>query len=727
MNLRYIPSLILIGIFYFFFLLTSPLGVFNDWIQPLIQKGFFSITQIDPGDDSGYYAYIRSIFFDGDIDFFNEVTFAHASKFMSTGYVFNNWQLGQSVLFFPFFLFGHVLASLLNSLGYPISLDGYSFPYYMSTALASQTYLFIGLLFTYRINRNFFDTTASLIATISVWLATSLLYYTFVRQRMAHTTEFFLSAAFVWVWLNNRQSSDILRHAVLGMILGVLCMARVINVALGILYVVDQLNLAGLLGKPGSTSKKTLLIRLGYFSGFWFLTFTPQLLTWYKIDGIPLPALHAKIAQSETSAFSVDKLWRHTKEFFWGQKWGLIFSSPLILVGTIGLALWKPLSHLRLASTFTIMGYFAVVILLFGYLDAYEYRYLSPALPLISLGIAAILNSSLKSLYWRWPVLIALFTLIIIQYFIFVQYKISIQYNDPQFILKALSAIPEIITNRPFALLRSTNFITLFVGSMQVDWTYLEFCYLVFFPLTQLVLVVFFAFLFFRNKKTKTESGFKPFYIFGIALTCALNFTLLMAAPAKSKEEIQSRLKYESVKKLAEKASAEGRIEESVNYWKNTIQLIPNFWIPYFRLGVLLTENNYPDRALEILQKGYQLHPKHPGINFFLGLNFMILGDYDHSEDNFRQAIRLSRKNPVPYERLAYTLHKKGNYKEAESNYKLSILLNPQFAIAHLNLSILLTELKRHEEAVGHLKTAIAFGLRTPAVIALARSYRISL
>ena len=102
MNLRLLPHLILIGTFFFFFLLISPLGVFNDWIQPTIHKGFFSITQIDPGDDSGYYAYLRSIFFDGDIDFFNEIFYAHIERFTSTGYVFNNWQIGQSILFFPF-------------------------------------------------------------------------------------------------------------------------------------------------------------------------------------------------------------------------------------------------------------------------------------------------------------------------------------------------------------------------------------------------------------------------------------------------------------------------------------------------------------------------------------------------------------------------------------------------------------------------------------------------
>ncbi len=727
MNQRYIPAIILLGIFFSLFLLVSPLGIFNDWINPKIQTGFYSLTRIDAGDDTGYYAYLRSIFFDGDIDFFNEANFAHADKFMSTGYVFNNWQIGQSVLFFPFFLLGHIWAFLLNALGHPITLDGYSFPYFMSTALASQTYLFLGLLLTYQINRKFFDAAASLVATILIWLATSLLYYTFVRQRMSHTIEFFLSATFILFWLNNRQSSSALKHSALGIILGILCIARVINVALGVLYVIDQIIIAGWLIKTDNESKKILLIRLAYFSVSWLFAFSPQLLSWYKIDGIPLPALHAKIAQSETSAFSISKVWLQTKQFFWGERWGLIFSSPIILIGTIGLALKKPFSGLRLASITTVFAYFTVVILLFGYLDAYEYRYLSPALPLVSLGLAAILTSLFKNRYWLWPALIFSFLIIVVQYFIFVQYKITIEHNDPQFIIKALTGIPDIIMDKPSILLRSSNFITLLTHSTQVNWTYLEFAYLVFYPLFQFVLVSTFAYLFFREWKTENPNRWKRFYIAGIALVFIVNTVLLIAAPTKTNEEIQARLQYEHVKGAAEKAARERKVDEAVKQWEKAIQLIPGFWIPHFRLGVLLTENKRFEQAIEHLETARQLNQKHTGINFFLGLNSTVLKNYKKSEYYLRQAIRSNPENPISHERLAYTLLKINKLEEAEKQFRTSLLLNPQFAIAHLNFAVFLTELKRYDEAIVHLKSAIALGLRTPMVHQLAKAYRLTL
>ena len=142
--------IILGGTLFFAFLLLTPLGIFNDWIPPDTHKGYYAVTTIDAGDDTGYYAFLRSIFFDGDLDFFNELNYAHSEKFMPTGYVFNNWQMGQALMFLPFFIIGHLLALLYQVLGYPISVGGYSAPYYISTAVASVTFLFAGLVLVFK-------------------------------------------------------------------------------------------------------------------------------------------------------------------------------------------------------------------------------------------------------------------------------------------------------------------------------------------------------------------------------------------------------------------------------------------------------------------------------------------------------------------------------------------------------------------------------------------------
>ena len=157
------------GIFYFLFLLLTPLGTFNDWVPPLSHSGYYSVKTVDGGDDTGYYAYLRSVFFDGDLDFINERYYAHINRFNSTGYIFSNWQLGQAVLYLPFFLIGHLLVLLYDILGYPVKADGYSSPYFIATAIASATYLFAGLIIMCRALAKFFGEHVAWIASISFW------------------------------------------------------------------------------------------------------------------------------------------------------------------------------------------------------------------------------------------------------------------------------------------------------------------------------------------------------------------------------------------------------------------------------------------------------------------------------------------------------------------------------------------------------------------------------
>ena len=306
------------GIFYFLFLLLTPLGLFNDWIPPLSHSGYYSVKTIDGGDDTGYYAYLRSVFFDGDLDFIDERYYAHINRFNSTGYVFSNWQLGQALLYTPFFFIGHLIALLYSALGYPVKVDGYSAPYFISTAVASATYLFAGLIIMCRILKNIVGERIAWTTSISLWIASPLLYYTFIRQRMAHTAEFFLAVVFLWYWLRERNSEDPLRHAILGGVLGLLCMVRLLDIGFLALYLVDQIFL--MKSKQGvslSWRTKALFIRMLGFGTVFILMLMPQFLTWNQLNGVPLPSRHVNFVnqgnltqfyQPDVQEISADKV-----------------------------------------------------------------------------------------------------------------------------------------------------------------------------------------------------------------------------------------------------------------------------------------------------------------------------------------------------------------------------------------------------------------------------------
>jgi tetratricopeptide (TPR) repeat protein len=752
-----LTPIILIGTFFFFFLLLTPLGVFNDWIPPNIHTGFYSLTNIDTGDDSGYYVYLRSLFFDGDLDFYNERFYIHVEHFNPTGYVFNNWQIGQSILVFPFFLLGHFCALILNALGHPVSLDGYSFPYYMSTALASQTYLFIGLLITFQITRKYFAEGVSLLTTLMLWVASPLIYYTFIRQRMAHTIEFFLSALFIWVWLNNRKSSSRWSHALMGGILGFLGSVRIVGLGLVVIYIVDQFWLL-----RQSNFKKLPINCLIYFAVFGLIFFSTQLFSWQIIDGFPLPAHHLTKNVEFATEFSITGLLENAVTFLLGHKWGILYSSPALLLGAMGVIYCKKLEEMRLAIFLGILAYAALIIYCLDFLVSYQFRYLTPIYPLVGLGLGYVFSEAFKYKISKSIIIFLSIVFVIAQYLILIQYKVVLHILDPQFVFKALSSIPTIVSERSELLLRSTNIFRLFSLDVNFNWTYKEFSYFVFYPLSQLAFVIVGYKLFFMMKiyfeKVKDGKS-KSICVLGVLIIIILNVVLILAGPEKSRAEIGARNDYAKYILQAKKAEKKGNLDEVISSLEKAVQVFPDFWRGNFKLALFLNAEKNIDRANKYFQEVLRLNPQHAASKFNLAKNFVKQGKLEQAEGLFRSSIQDNPMNSKTYQSLAQLLFRQKKFEEAErffrkaialnpdfelaySNFaillnilnrheeaekffKKAILLNPKLGIAHLNLAILLTNLKRHGEAIAHLKKAFDAGIKSPTMGRLLEFYGI--
>jgi len=140
-------------------------------------------------DGNGYYAWVRSIFIDGDLDFANDfelLYFPEASPFGSQitpkGLVPNKYPIGVAILEIPGFLIGHLIANLTS-----FETDGLSLPYHLSVALSLvglivfSFYLLFLALKNYTVKDNiaiFFCGTAL--------LGTNLLHYIAKEPTMAH-------------------------------------------------------------------------------------------------------------------------------------------------------------------------------------------------------------------------------------------------------------------------------------------------------------------------------------------------------------------------------------------------------------------------------------------------------------------------------------------------------------------------------------------------------------
>ncbi|MFZ9858038.1 MAG: hypothetical protein ACO3F2_06865 [Roseiflexaceae bacterium] len=184
---------------------------------------FVSLPRVYATDEVQYYAWLRSVWFDGDVDFANEyTTFAQLNPNSGiqdsilkedrirtkTGLYGNIAPVGSAILWAPWFIVTDMVLRGMHSVGFGLDIpaDGYSWPYQRAISYASAIYAFIGLLITYRITLQWSSIFSAQLATIGIWLATPLVFYMTIQMPFAHANGFFVTACFIYSWLHTQKS-----------------------------------------------------------------------------------------------------------------------------------------------------------------------------------------------------------------------------------------------------------------------------------------------------------------------------------------------------------------------------------------------------------------------------------------------------------------------------------------------------------------------------------------
>jgi hypothetical protein len=438
------------------------------WPVPRYEAGFIilvflfvvllplSIPRIYATDEVRYYVYLRSLFFDGDLDFRNEFHhFAAEGRkngdealynalirdhpddppiHPQTGMARNNAPIGSALMWSPGFILADGLVRLANRLGAEIPADGYSWPYIWSVCFMSALYSLAGLLLTYRLARRFSGIFAATLATITVWLATPLVFYTYISMPWAHPVAFFLVALFLTIWLGGWQRPLIERQAqrsattwaVLGLVGGLMTITREQMALFLLMPAIEGLVAYGRLfaqcrqtphHSTATTTTRptaTFLQRLWHawrplltghliFVSIFVLAIVPQLLTYQVLNGAPRPdtIVSGKLASSGgVSPHFFDTLIDpHHGAFFW---------SPVLPLGLIGL-FWLARRDWLLAALLGfgfvaqtyLNGSFGTTWHLSG---AFGFRRLIECTPIFVLGLAALVEW-LRPHIRAWPLL----------------------------------------------------------------------------------------------------------------------------------------------------------------------------------------------------------------------------------------------------------------------------------------------------------------------------------
>lgn len=193
------------------------------------------------GDAVYYYASLRSIVVDKDLDFKNEFEYFYNQispftgnrkipfilpKNAQTDRFPTKYPIGSAIFLIPPFLITHGILISLQSLGLGITTDGYNIFYQTSAALGSLFYAFAGALLIYSLGKKIFEPKIAFLGTLFIWLATPLIYYMTMEPLTSQPLSFFCVSAFIYLWYTTRNNRKIYQWIVLGIIGGLMTMVR---------------------------------------------------------------------------------------------------------------------------------------------------------------------------------------------------------------------------------------------------------------------------------------------------------------------------------------------------------------------------------------------------------------------------------------------------------------------------------------------------------------------
>lgn len=296
-------------------------------------------------DEIEYFAYLRSMVFDGDLDFENEYRYFYErdpqglaqfkATFLdrreeATGRPINFAPIGTAVLWSPFYLLAHAGVLAARALGATVAADGYATPYMAAVALASALYAFAGLLLTQRIlvRRAGVGETAATLSVLALWLGSPVLYYVTLAPGFAHACSLFVAALVVWLFLRAQQRSGEGRRlsdwALLGAALGLAALVREQD---GLLAVIPGAwLLAQLARRPLESVARGAVMGLTAA-----LVFLPQLLAYHALNGAYRPSRLVGRKMSYASP--------HLLQVLFDPGHGLFFWTPLLVLAVAGLVL----------------------------------------------------------------------------------------------------------------------------------------------------------------------------------------------------------------------------------------------------------------------------------------------------------------------------------------------------------------------------------------------------
>jgi hypothetical protein len=341
-----------------------------------------------------YFAYLRSLAFDGDVNFMNDYRMlglgdkTYLFQPTRTGHAESAWTIGPAIVWSPFFAAGHIVASRLHARGLDVSADGTSFPYRQAVCVAGLFYGLLGCWFAYRFALLFFPARLAAAAVFLTVTGSFMAWYLVKEPSMTHAPSMAAVAGFAWMWAATRDNRSLRMWALLGVLAGLMALVRWQNLLFALLPGLDALESLIRAGRTGDRAKlRQTLAGSAAFLGCAAIGFLPQMLAWQAMYGTPIARSPVGPQIRWTDPHGVDILWSARN--------GLFSTAPILYLGAIGLAAFafaRPGIGMPALACVAVMIYFNACIQDWWGSAGYGGRRFDGTIPFFAVGLAAFIH-----------------------------------------------------------------------------------------------------------------------------------------------------------------------------------------------------------------------------------------------------------------------------------------------------------------------------------------------
>jgi tetratricopeptide (TPR) repeat protein len=142
---------------------------------------------------------------------------------------------------------------------------------------------------------------------------------------------------------------------------------------------------------------------------------------------------------------------------------------------------------------------------------------------------------------------------------------------------------------------------------------------------------------------------------------------------------------------LGRNLARQGRLDEAVEAYRETVRLEPTHYYAYNNLGTSLVKQEKLDEAIKAFRRSRQISPSFAEAHFNLGTCLLRQRKLDEAVDAFREALRHDPGSASAHYNLGVALQNQGRLDEAIKEYRETLRLEQDHAGAERELRLALT------------------------------------